>query len=273
MHTTRAHTLLPERSARVTAQSCPSASISGSGTHTAMSPSPLRGGASGGEPSARSLSTTTRLSRWASPRSKPRASCTAPSRSVARSDGSRLPSVSVTAAMLVVDPSTTRAGAPASTMATSSPAPSPAVSSRAAESARAQRVAPLGSLARMLSESSSTIASATDAPDRRVMASREQWMNGVAPRTARPTTAAARTRKSARSSSRLRRRAAGGVGGTRRAGGKGRSSAWRRRRRCATTGAMTRSAIASADPVRKLIAAPPRLPAGWSGPPPSPGRR
>ena len=133
--------------------------------------------------------------------------------------------------MLVVEPSATRAGDPASTTATASPEASPPVSSRAASRARAQRVAPPGSLARMLSESSTTMASATEAPDRRVMASREQRTKGVAPSAASRSTATARTPKSARSSSMLRRRAAGGVGGTSRAGAKSRSSALRRRSR------------------------------------------
>ena len=90
--------------------------------------------------------------------------------------------------MLVVDPSATRAGAPASTMATASPLARPEVSSRAGgERAGPAARAPPGSAARMLSESSSTMARATDAPERRVMARREQWMNGVAPRSARTT--------------------------------------------------------------------------------------
>ena len=233
---------------------------------------PSRRGAArrGADPSARSLSTTTRLSRWARPRRSPLASCTAPSRSVARSDGASPSSASFTAAMLVVDPSATRAGAPASTMATSSPEARPAVSSRAEASARAQRVAlpgPLERGARMLRESSRTMARATDAPERRWRARREQRMKGVAPRTARRRTATARTAKRARSSRRLRRRAAGGVGGTRRAGGKRRSSACLRRSMCARIGAATRSTIASADAVRKLIAAPPRWRGGWSARP------
>ena len=67
----------------------------------------------------------------------------------------------------------------------------------------------------MLSESSITIASATEPPLWRAMDSREQRTRGVAPSRASATIIAARTPNSARSSSRLRCRATGSTAGTR----------------------------------------------------------
>ena len=153
----------------------------------------------------------------------------------------------------------TRAGAPASTMAIASPSRAEPTSSRAPRRARSKRVPlPEPKAARMLIESSTTIARATDAPPSRLNDNREQRISGDAPRSARATTAAARSANRERSSRRERRRARGGAGGTRCAAANGLSSARRRRRRCARYGTATNSATARPSTVTKLTSRPPR---------------
>ena len=95
-HTTRTHTRVPDavrarhpRSRARVGRRAPAAEP----RRAIVAVAAEGGGASGGDPSARSLKSTTRLSRWARPRSRPFASATAPSRSVARSEGSRPSSV------------------------------------------------------------------------------------------------------------------------------------------------------------------------------------
>ena len=243
-HATATRTRAPRRSARITAQSVPSCASSGSATQRGTSFEPAAAGPSGC-PSARSLRTTTRRSTCGSEPTRPRARLTAPSRSVLRSPGVSAAIASRAARRSVVAASATRAGAPASTTATASPSRIDARSSRAPRRARSKRVSP-PAVARMLIESSTTRAIATDAPPERWSDSREQRTNGVAPRTASPRTARARVARSARSSSRERRRAFSGEGATRCAGGNGRSCAWSLRRRCARYGATTKRATASA---------------------------
>ena len=101
-----------------------------------------------------------------------------------------------------------------------SPSRADASSSRAPARARSKRDVP-PTCARMLIESSTTIAMATEAPPDRCNDSREQRTNGVAPSTASSSTDTARVANRARSSSRERRRAFGGEGATRCAGGNG----------------------------------------------------
>ena len=85
-----------------------------------------------------------------------------------------------------------RGGEPASTIPIASPSRAPEASSLAAFTARSQRVVE-PALASMLSESSSTMTIAIEAPPWRPMASDEQCTDGVAPRRASATTAAVRT--------------------------------------------------------------------------------
>ena len=89
------------------------------------------------------------------------------------------------------------------------------------------------STTRMLIESSRTMATATDVPER-LSARREHFTSGDAPSSASASTEAARIANSERSSRRARRRAFGGVAGTSRAGANGCCSARWRRSRCAT---------------------------------------
>ncbi len=115
-------------------------------------------GASAG--AAKSLSTTSRLWGGFHRAEARRPSATAASRSVLRSLGVTCSSVRRAAPISVVAASATRAGAPAKMTATESPSRAPSSSRNAASRALSRRVAPPG-VARMLSESSSTIATAS----------------------------------------------------------------------------------------------------------------
>src|SRR6478752_580757 len=114
-----------------------------------------------------------------------RARLTAPSRSVLRSLSLNSLNARRAAFKSVVAASAKRAGLPASTIAIASPSRAEASSSRAARMARSNRTLPSAALARMLCESSTTKANATDAPALRPKDKREHCTKGVAPMTAK----------------------------------------------------------------------------------------
>ena len=118
-------------------------------------------------------------------------------------------------------------------MSSASPSRAEPSSSSAARLARS-KCAPSGPRARMLCESSSTSANATEAPELRARDSREQRTKGVAPITAKQRIASPRSSSSSRSSMVARSRATERAAGTRRGGRKRRAHAIdRTRSKCA----------------------------------------